>query len=122
LGSGFVWLQHHVSNHAIVLVGAAFFVASMAIIGASVSKPSIAWKLLLTLIGGVGSGALAASLEHNVIGSYAYVTATALPIVWIAYKHESRRYKECPECCESVRAGARVCRYCHSAFAPADPN
>ena len=48
----------------------------------------------------------------------ALISATALfagiagPLVFDLYGKDKASRKACPDCCEEVKAGARVCRYC----------
>lgn len=125
LGSGFVWLEHHVSTQVVVLSGLGLFCISGGLVAgelAELDKWPWPFTTPLSLLVGVGLGFLAGALEHNIAASYVYVAAAALPLVWIAYRRETRRYKKCPDCCEPVRVGARVCRYCRYAFRPPDPS
>jgi hypothetical protein len=71
---------------------------------------------VLWVLASLASVILVGKLWGRVTGAYAYAAVSSLPLVWLAYRLEARRYKACPDCCETVRAGARVCRYCRHAF------
>lgn len=64
---------------------------------------------LVVVLGRVigGSGDLVA------LGGAAVVIALATwPLAWDLYERDKASRKVCPDCCEEVKVGARVCRYC----------
>ena len=42
----------------------------------------------------------------------AYISTSMAPLAWDLYEQDKASRKRCPDCCEDVKAGARVCRYC----------
>ena len=80
------------------------------------------WHYLLY----IGVLALAMVLNAELVGSrtsseagdyvtaYLYVSLAAIPIFWLLYQLDRQNHRECPMCCERIKAGARICRYCGS--------
>lgn len=48
------------------------------------------------------------------ITAYFYVSLAAIPIFWLLYQRDKEAHRECPMCCERIKARARICRYCGS--------
>lgn len=48
------------------------------------------------------------------ITAYVYASLAAIPIFWLLYQLDRQSHRECPMCCERIKARARICRYCGS--------
>jgi uncharacterized membrane protein YfcA len=120
VGSALGWLGKHVDSSAIVVSGLLVAtVTAMTFYDLVEQRPSGRPRWFVPTSFGVafGVGVLGAVAEDIGRGAlYVYVALVAAPGFWAAYKLDQQRYKECPDCCESVKANARVCRHCRYEF------
>lgn len=55
-----------------------------------------------------------------VVGPVAFALGLMVAIVWVAVqvRNDRRARRSCPDCAETIRSAARVCRHCGYRFAP----
>jgi hypothetical protein len=54
------------------------------------------------------------------VGAAMWFSVCTGPLVWDLYEKDKASRKQCPDCCEEVKVGARVCRYCGYRWRDAD--
>ena len=127
VGTGLSWLNEHGSPEAVVFCGGALFGLPLCwIIFRKLDRQSftdpVAFFLLLATSAVVGIGGTLAADAGDPVYLYAYAALGALPTFWVwdmveKERHE-QKHKQCPDCCETVKAKARVCRFCGYEFRP----
>jgi hypothetical protein len=123
VGAGFSWLHHHVSHETFVVWGfclCAFMWKGVTAFSKQLgvneriraSAGSIVFNLVI--MGELLFWQNDATINYLVVG-----LGFGIPSVWVLYQFDKLTHKLCPECCETVKVGARICRYCRYEFAPA---
>jgi hypothetical protein len=125
VGIGIGWIHSHVSGDTVYFTGLALLTLSIAVMGLLMHHRRLMGRayavrvaaiIAAMVVTGVVAGLVAFdSWEH--ITAYVYVAVAAIPLFWDAYQHDKEAHKQCPDCCESVKSGARVCRFCRHVFA-----
>jgi hypothetical protein len=124
IGAGTGWLYAHVSSRAVYLVGLLILAVAAGIIGylAFVRlrgryKRRHWWYfvgvLIITMV--VTSEVLRSHNSTRVtefVLAYVFVGLAVIPIFWLSFQLDAATHKQCPMCCERIKAPARICRYC----------
>lgn len=78
------------------------------------------WRLYMLAVLAVifvGIGAIRANFTHNETAysmAYVYAGLAVIPVFWLSYQLDRTNHRECPMCCERIKAGAQICRHCGS--------
>ena len=124
VGTGSGWINSHVSGDTVYFTGLGLLTLSIAVMGVLMNRRRLmGWAyavrvaaiIAAMVVTGVVAGVVAFdSWEH--ITAYVYVALAAIPLFWDAYQLDKEGHKQRPDCCESVKSGARVCRFCRHEF------
>ena len=124
VGTGIGWINSHVSGDTIYFTGLGLLTLSIVAMGLLMnSRGLMGWRygvrvaaiiVAMVVTGVVATEIAFESWEH--ITAYVYVALAAIPLFWDAYQLDKEAHKQCPDCCESVKSGASVCRYCRHKF------
>jgi hypothetical protein len=92
-----------------------------AFVGWQVKHMSLAWGLW-GVVTGAGLAVIAGRDGGFVeLGGATVIFATGTGILmWDLYERDKASRKVCPDCCEQVKVGARICRYCGYRWTVAD--
>jgi uncharacterized membrane protein YfcA len=118
-GSALVWLGDNASPLVVVASGMVLYGSAFGLLWEWLEKRNVVglrvWGLLA--LGTFIAGYLASRVaDAGRVELYLYVSVGAVTAFWFAYQLDQLRSKECPDCCEAVKAGARVCRFCGYEF------
>jgi hypothetical protein len=125
-GSALAWIGSNLGTLALVICGMllfAFFGGALSVELDERSVPPRRQRLIygaLMLVALIFGLAGSVAQELGLAALYVYVAVLASPLFWWAYQRDKWQHKECPDCCERIKAGARVCPYCRYEFAPLD--
>jgi archaellum biogenesis protein FlaJ (TadC family) len=126
VGSALAWIGSNLGTSAIGVCGVLLVACFGGLVSMDMAERGIPSHRQRRVFGALMIGALASSIaasvaqEMGLVALYVYVAFMASPLFWWAYQRDKRQHKECPDCCERIKAGARVCRYCGYEFAPLD--
>ena len=124
-GSALAWINTHVSDDVVYVIGLSILVLLYVVSGALTTKVGYSGAIILLLtvvlvvsefLLAVLSSALVSDAAWGYVMAYGFVALGALPTLWVVHKLDEQSHKQCPDCCERVRAAARVCRYCRYEF------
>jgi hypothetical protein len=118
-GAGLAWLSAHVSPTAVIAAGSALYLGAIIyVVGQMELRGGPALRTYALLVGGTFIAGVLASSAESAGGAalYVYAAAGAIPVFWVAYDLDKKAHKDCPECGESVKESARICRYCRYEF------
>jgi hypothetical protein len=124
-GRGLVWLSENVSTLAVAGCGFVLWCAVLFLVIEGIQ--GLTWRGLgrVILIGILGTAAAEEFVmwaEPYPLAMYAFTAAGAIPTLWLLDRQDKRAHKKCPDCCETVKAEARVCRYCRHKFSTLNPD
>jgi len=121
-----VWLSHHVPTWLIAVWSTLLSATAYRWVQLSdlwgrgnPSRPLITTVFLITALCGLGMAVpLGSHPGHTLrlIAAIVYASALVIPLATAVYLNERATHKECPDCCERVKAKANVCRYCGYRF------
>jgi hypothetical protein len=126
VGTAIGWLNANVSGETVYFTGLALTAGSVGLMAPLMSSRGLGgWPYAVrcaAICAAMAATAVVAGLvafdswEH--VTAYVYVAIAAVPLFWDAYQLDKANHKPCPDCCESVKRKARVCRFCRYEFAP----
>jgi hypothetical protein len=128
VGSGTAWLYSHVSSGIAYLAALLILAVAIAVSGFLAFRRLTGryklrhwWLYVAVQASGmlltwavVSSGSSQATTEYAM--AYVFAGLAVLPVVWLSYQLDKANHKICPMCCERIKAGARICRYCASSI------
>lgn len=126
VGSGTVWLKGHVPGAVVYTIAVSVTALATATTGWLAFRSLKGhyklrhWWLYVgteaTLMAAIWTAVSwrASATTTQYVMAYVYVALFAIPIVALLYQLDSVNHKECPMCCERIKARARICRYCGS--------
>jgi hypothetical protein len=127
LGSGVAWLNDRFSPAVLYFVGLTIFCfGAFAIVGFLAFGRLASYYKLRHFFLYAGAQMVLALLVFKILGAYRtetftnyfmayfFVFAGVVPILGLSYQLDRENHKECPMCCERIRAKARICRHCGS--------
>lgn len=118
VGTALNWLGSHVGSWTVFLCGLLIYLATIALAYEAMGRrlPGVVGIILATVVG-VFIGLLGVLAEDaGDVALYAWVAGGAIPAFALVHVLEKRQHKKCPDCCETVKVRARVCRHCRYEF------
>ena len=115
LGAIVHWASHHVSPAVIIYIALVPYSVAMSRL---VPKPFWrTWYGQLARPTAMLAVGLAAHLAVKTSTSaFVFLAIGAMPMTYLAYRFDQQAHKICPDCAESVKAKAHICRYCRHEF------
>jgi hypothetical protein len=124
--SGTKWIYAHASPELAYVVALMTLVVAAGIVGfLALWRLSERYKLrhwwsyvgvqlvALPLIWGLVNW-LTSPKDTFYVMAWVFVAFAVAPISWLSYQLDNANHKQCPMCCERIKARARICRHCGS--------
>lgn len=123
LGSAVNWLSDNLGDLSIAIAGitvAMTIAVAWLIVASETHNRRYEAYFVVTLAVAFLTGVFGDPDLQREIG-FLVATAALLPVAVELYLRDRRSRTRCPDCCEEIRADARVCKHCGFRVAPTSP-